>query len=77
MIRSLESQRNPADTRVVHDANSASTPTGRYATPGEVANVVMYLCSDLASDTLVRISSSMGPLWIGWCTIWRASLIRH
>ena len=60
MIRSLESQRNPADTRVVHDANSASTPTGRYATPGEVANVVMYLCSDLASDTLVRISSSMG-----------------
>jgi NAD(P)-dependent dehydrogenase (short-subunit alcohol dehydrogenase family) len=50
MIRSLESQRNPADTRVVHDANSASTPTGRYATPGEVANVVMYLCSDLASD---------------------------
>ena len=77
MIRSLESQRNPADTRVVHDANSASTPTGRYATPGEVANVVMCLCSDLASDTLVRISSSMGPLWIGWCTIWRASLIRH
>jgi len=50
MMRSLESQRNPADPRAVHDANSANTPTGRYATPEEVANAVMYLCSDLASD---------------------------
>jgi hypothetical protein len=44
------SQRNPADPRAVHDANSANTPTGRYATPEEVANAVMYLCPDLASD---------------------------
>ena len=50
MMRSLESQRNPADPRSVHDANSANTPTGRYAAPEEVANAVMYLCSDLASD---------------------------
>ena len=28
----------------------ASIPIGRYATPEEVANVVMYLCSDLAND---------------------------
>ena len=78
MIRSLESQRNPADTRVVHDANSASTPTGRYATPGEVANVVMYLCSDLASDiTGTHLVIDGGRSLIGWCTIWRASLIRH
>ena len=26
------------------------TPTGRYVMPEEVANVVMYLCSDFASD---------------------------
>jgi hypothetical protein len=47
MMRSLEAQINPA---AVHDAYSGSIPTGRYATPEEVANVVMYLCSDLAND---------------------------
>ncbi len=50
MMRSLEAQRNPANPQAVHDANSANTPTGRYATPEEVANVVMYLCSDLSGD---------------------------
>ena len=50
MMRSLEAQRNPRDPRAVHHANSANTPTGRYATPEEVANAVMYLCSDLAGD---------------------------
>jgi NAD(P)-dependent dehydrogenase (short-subunit alcohol dehydrogenase family) len=29
---------------------ASGTPTGRYATPEEVANVVMYLCSDFAGD---------------------------
>jgi NAD(P)-dependent dehydrogenase (short-subunit alcohol dehydrogenase family) len=50
MMRSLEAQVNPADPATVHAAFSASTPSGRYAMPQEVANVVMYLCSDLASD---------------------------
>jgi NAD(P)-dependent dehydrogenase (short-subunit alcohol dehydrogenase family) len=50
MMRSLESQRNPGDPQLVHDTNAAGTPTGRYATPEEVANVVMYLCSDFAGD---------------------------
>ena len=50
MMRSLEGQQNPDDPQAAHDAASASTPTGRYATPEEVANVVMYLCSDLSGD---------------------------
>ncbi|MGH7116169.1 MAG: SDR family oxidoreductase [Stellaceae bacterium] len=50
MMRSLEAQHNRGDPRAVHDANSAKTPAGRYATPVDVANLVMYLCSDLAGD---------------------------
>jgi NAD(P)-dependent dehydrogenase (short-subunit alcohol dehydrogenase family) len=50
MMRSLEAQRNPADPQMSHDMTAGGTPTGRYATPEEVANVVMYLCSDFAGD---------------------------
>jgi NAD(P)-dependent dehydrogenase (short-subunit alcohol dehydrogenase family) len=50
MMRSLEAQRNPDNPQSVHDTNAANTPTGRYAMPEEVANVVMYLCSDFAGD---------------------------
>ena len=50
MMRSLEAQQILGDPQAVHEANSANTPTGRYATPEEVANVVMYLCSDLSGD---------------------------
>ncbi len=50
MMRSIESQRNPNDPQHVHNLYAASTSTGRYATPEEIANAVLYLCSDLASD---------------------------
>jgi len=50
MMRSLEAQRNPADPEAVHAANAAGMPTGRYTYPEEVANAVMYLCSDLSSN---------------------------
>ena len=50
MMRSLEAQRNPADPEAVHTANAAGMPTGRYTYPEEVANAVMYLCSDLSSN---------------------------
>src|SRR3954452_23278100 len=50
MMRSLESQRNPNDPEAVHAAYAAGIPTGRYATPEEIAGAVLYLCSDLAGD---------------------------
>src|SRR5277367_4341282 len=45
MMRSLESQRNAADPEAVHRAYTAGIPTGRYATPEEIAGAVLYLCS--------------------------------
>jgi NAD(P)-dependent dehydrogenase (short-subunit alcohol dehydrogenase family) len=50
MMRSLEALRNPDDPGSVIAANRAATPTGRYALPEEVANAVIYLCSDLSGD---------------------------
>jgi len=50
MMRSIEAQRNPGDPQAAHDTTAAATPTGRYVMPEEVANVVMYLCSDFSSD---------------------------
>lgn len=50
MMRSLESQRNPADPESMHTAYAAGIPTGRYATPEEIAGAVLYLCSDLSTD---------------------------
>lgn len=50
MMRSLESQRNPNDPAGVHAAYAAGIPTGRYASPEEIAGAVLYLCSDLSGD---------------------------
>jgi len=50
MMRSIEAQRNPADPEAVHAAAIAGLPTGRYTYPEEVANAVLYLCSDLSSN---------------------------
>jgi NAD(P)-dependent dehydrogenase (short-subunit alcohol dehydrogenase family) len=50
MMRSLEGMRNPADPTAVHDALSGGTPSGRYSLPDEVANVVLWLCSDLSGN---------------------------
>ena len=50
MMRSLEAQRNPDNPDGVANLYRAGIPTGRYAQPEEVANAVMYLCSDLSGD---------------------------
>jgi NAD(P)-dependent dehydrogenase (short-subunit alcohol dehydrogenase family) len=48
MLRSIETMINPNDPDAVRDAYKAAIPTGRYATPAEIANVVLFLLSDLA-----------------------------
>lgn len=50
MIHSIESQINPADAEGVGRAYRAAIPIGRYVTAEEIANVVLFLCSDLAAS---------------------------
>ena len=49
MIHSLEAQLNPADPASVGRRYQSVIPIGRYVTPDEIANTVLFLCSDLAS----------------------------
>jgi NAD(P)-dependent dehydrogenase (short-subunit alcohol dehydrogenase family) len=50
MIHSLEAQIDPADPASVGRRYQSALPVGRYGTAEEVANVVLFLCSDLASN---------------------------
>src|SRR5438093_9441948 len=49
MIHSLEAQLNPADPASVSRRYHSPIPLGRYVTPDEIANTVLFLCSDFAS----------------------------
>ncbi|MFZ5784613.1 MAG: glucose 1-dehydrogenase [Pseudomonadota bacterium] len=50
MIHDLEKQLNPNDPGKVEATYQASIPIGRYGTAEEVANTVLFLCSDLAGN---------------------------
>jgi NAD(P)-dependent dehydrogenase (short-subunit alcohol dehydrogenase family) len=50
MIQDLQKQLNPENPGKVAATYQASIPLGRYGTPDEIANTVLFLCSDLASN---------------------------
>ncbi|MBR0670066.1 SDR family NAD(P)-dependent oxidoreductase [Neoroseomonas soli] len=50
MIRGIERQVSPNNPESVQERYSAGIPLRRYGTAEEVANVVLFLCSDLAAN---------------------------
>jgi NAD(P)-dependent dehydrogenase (short-subunit alcohol dehydrogenase family) len=50
MIHSLESMLSPNDPGSIGERYQSNIPIGRYGTADEVANVVLFLCSDLAGN---------------------------
>jgi NAD(P)-dependent dehydrogenase (short-subunit alcohol dehydrogenase family) len=51
MIHALEEQISPTDPAAVGARYQAAIPSRRYTTADEIANMVLFLCSDLASNT--------------------------
>ena len=51
MIHALEEQISPGNAASVGERYQAAIPSGRYTTAEEIANMVLFLCSDLASNT--------------------------
>jgi NAD(P)-dependent dehydrogenase (short-subunit alcohol dehydrogenase family) len=50
MIHSVEAQINPGDPAGVGKRYQTAIPLGRYATADEIANIVLFLASDLAAS---------------------------
>jgi NAD(P)-dependent dehydrogenase (short-subunit alcohol dehydrogenase family) len=51
MIHALEEQLAPGNAASVEERYKAAIPSGRYTTVEEIAHMVLFLCSDLASNT--------------------------
>ena len=51
MIHAIEEQLAPGNAASVEARYQAAIPSGRYTTVEEIANMVLFLCSDLASNT--------------------------
>src|SRR3954467_1507443 len=50
MIHALEEQLSPGNAGAVEERYKTAIPRGRYTPPDEIANMVLFLCSDLAAN---------------------------
>ena len=50
MIDTVERSINPSEPGVVKERYRDSMPTGRYTMPGEIADMVVFLCSEKAAN---------------------------
>jgi len=50
MIHSLEEQSSPGGSNSVRERYRSTIPIGRYATPEEIADLVLFLSSDLTGS---------------------------
>jgi NAD(P)-dependent dehydrogenase (short-subunit alcohol dehydrogenase family) len=50
MIHAVEAQLNPQDPAGAGARYQAGIPSGRYTQPEEIANMVLFLCSDLSAN---------------------------
>ena len=49
MLRDIEAGQAPGGSQSLREQRTAAIPDGRYAQPEEVANLMLYLCSELSS----------------------------
>ena len=49
MLRDIEAEQAPGGAQSLREQRTASIPDGRYAQPEEIANLMLYLCSDMSS----------------------------
>jgi hypothetical protein len=61
MIHSLEAQLNPAEPASVGRRYQSTIPIGRYITPDEIANTVLFPCSTSPLRSPAHNTSSTAP----------------
>jgi NAD(P)-dependent dehydrogenase (short-subunit alcohol dehydrogenase family) len=65
MMRSIEANRSAEAPDMIKDMIRAGIPLGRYSTPEEIANLILFLASDESANCTVGVYVSDGGLSAG------------
>lgn len=65
MMRSIESNRSPEAPDKIKDLVRAGIPLGRYSTPDEIANLILFLASDESANCTGGVYVADGGLSAG------------